>query len=140
MNQRNKWAMSSYSLASDAVAGFPMTSLFSLTPEAAMWNRAELGQVLEDVSRRPLHVVYSDVPSVKTSVKFAYPFVIGMKVLTIVELHIIPVNVRAYVLVDFEVAASAPVIRREPRCDGYVIRAQQLISVWLPLGSTYERE
>ncbi len=34
-------------------------------PEAAIWNRAELGQVLEDVVRSPAQVVYSLVPSEK---------------------------------------------------------------------------
>lgn len=49
--------------ASDVVAGFPMTSLSRDTPEAAIWKRAEFGQVEEEVVRRPEHVVYSEVPS-----------------------------------------------------------------------------
>jgi len=40
-----------------------MTSLFSGTPEAAIWNRAEFGQVLDEAVRRPAQVVYSVVPS-----------------------------------------------------------------------------
>ena len=50
-------------LASPEVAGLPITSLSSVTPEAAIWKRAELGHVLEDAVRRPLQVVYSEVPS-----------------------------------------------------------------------------
>ena len=50
-------------LASPEVAGLPITSLSRVTPEAAIWKRAELGHVLEDAVRRPLQVVYSEVPS-----------------------------------------------------------------------------
>ena len=50
-------------LASLVVAGLPMTSLDKGTPLAAIWKRAVFGQVLEDVVKRPLQVVYSLVPS-----------------------------------------------------------------------------
>jgi hypothetical protein len=45
------------------VAGFPITSLFRETPLAAIWKRADCGQAVDEVYRRPLHVVYSVVPS-----------------------------------------------------------------------------
>lgn len=50
-------------LASPVVAGLPMTSLLKGTPDAAIWNSAEFGQVLEEVVSNPVHVVYSLVPS-----------------------------------------------------------------------------
>lgn len=43
-----------------------MTSLLSGTPLAAIWNRAVLGQVLEDVVSRLAQVVYSLAPSGQT--------------------------------------------------------------------------
>lgn len=51
-------------LASLAVPGLPITSLSRDTPDAAIWKRAELGHVLEEVVRRPAQVVYSLVPSI----------------------------------------------------------------------------
>lgn len=54
-------------LASPELAGLPITSLLSEIPDAAIWNRAVWGQVLEDAVRRPLQVVYSLVPSVKSA-------------------------------------------------------------------------
>lgn len=51
-------------LASPVVAGFPITSLESGIPDAAIWKSAEFGQVLDDVVNSPAHVVYSFVPSV----------------------------------------------------------------------------
>ena len=51
-------------LASALVAGFPITSLSKETPFAAIWKRAVSGQADVELSRRPEHVVYSDVPSV----------------------------------------------------------------------------
>lgn len=53
-------------LASEVVAGLPMTSLLNGTPDAAIWNRAVCGQVELEVVRRPEQVVYSVVPSVAT--------------------------------------------------------------------------
>ena len=50
-------------LASEEVAGLPMTILLRGTPLAAIWKTAELGYGLPDVVRRPVHVVYSDAPS-----------------------------------------------------------------------------
>lgn len=50
-------------LASPVVAGFPSTNFERGIPEAAIWNNAEFGQVLDEVERRPSHVVYSLVPS-----------------------------------------------------------------------------
>jgi hypothetical protein len=50
--------------ASEAVAGFPITSLLNGTPLSAIWKRADSGQVLEDVVRRLSQVVYSFTPSV----------------------------------------------------------------------------
>lgn len=50
-------------LASPEFAGFPMTSLLSGTPLAAIWKSALWGQVLEELVRRPEQVVYSEVPS-----------------------------------------------------------------------------
>lgn len=50
-------------LASPAVAGFPMTSFESGTPLFAIWNRADCGQVFEEVVRSPAQVVYSLEPS-----------------------------------------------------------------------------
>jgi len=41
-----------------------MTILFNGTPAAEIWKTALDGQVLEDVSRRPVQVVYSLTPSV----------------------------------------------------------------------------
>jgi hypothetical protein len=52
-------------LASPAVAGFPITSFSRGTPLAAIWNKAVLGQVFEDVVKRFAQVVYSLAPSVK---------------------------------------------------------------------------
>jgi len=46
------------------VAGFPITSLSRETPLADIWNSADSGQVVDEVYRRPLQVVYSVVPSV----------------------------------------------------------------------------
>lgn len=40
-----------------------MTSLSRDTPAAAIWKRAVLGQVEEELVRRPEQVVYSEVPS-----------------------------------------------------------------------------
>lgn len=54
-------------LASDAIAGLPMTSLLRDTPLAAIWKRAVWGQVLDEVVKRPAQVVYSVVPSEKRS-------------------------------------------------------------------------
>lgn len=51
-------------LASEVVAGFPIKSLFKLTPLAAIWKRAVSGQADDEAVRRPAHVVYSEVPSV----------------------------------------------------------------------------
>lgn len=51
--------------ASPEFAGFPITSLLAGTPDATIWKSAELGQVDDDVVRRPAQVVYSDVPSAK---------------------------------------------------------------------------
>lgn len=50
--------------ASPAVAGFPMTSLFSDRPALAIWNNAEFGKSPPDVFNRLSHVEY--VPSVLT--------------------------------------------------------------------------
>ena len=50
-------------LASELVAGFPITSLSRLTPFAAIWKRALSGQADVEAVRRPEHVVYSEVPS-----------------------------------------------------------------------------
>ena len=50
-------------LASPVLAGFPMTSLLSGTPEAAIWNKAVFGQVELDAVSKLAQVVYSDVPS-----------------------------------------------------------------------------
>lgn len=52
--------------ASAAVAGLPITILFSETPFAASWKTAVFGQTLEDEVRSPSQVVYSEVPSVST--------------------------------------------------------------------------
>ena len=49
-------------LASEAVAGFPMTSLSRVTPLAAIWNKADSGHWLEEAVRRPEQVVYSVDP------------------------------------------------------------------------------
>lgn len=49
--------------ASPALPGLPMTSLLSGIPLAAIWNRADLGQVPEDSFSKPLQVVYSFDPS-----------------------------------------------------------------------------
>lgn len=49
--------------ASPVVAGFPMTSLLSGTPLAAIWKRAEFGQVLDELVNNPEQVVYSVWPS-----------------------------------------------------------------------------
>lgn len=51
-------------LASEVVAGFPITNLSGLTPFAAIWKRALSGQVGVEVVSRPEHVVYSEAPSV----------------------------------------------------------------------------
>lgn len=53
-------------LASEVVAGLPMTSLLNGTPDAAIWKRAVCGQVELEVVRRPEQVVYSVVPSLAT--------------------------------------------------------------------------
>ena len=50
--------------ASPVLAGLPMTTLLSGTPEAMIWKTAELGQVEEDAVSRPAQVVYSVEPSV----------------------------------------------------------------------------
>lgn len=50
--------------ASPVVAGFPMTSLFNGTPLAAIWKRAEFGQVEDELVKSPAQVVYSVIPSV----------------------------------------------------------------------------
>ena len=52
-------------LASDDLAGLPITSLLLSTPFASIWKSAVSGQVEEDLVRRPSQVVYSVVPSVK---------------------------------------------------------------------------
>jgi hypothetical protein len=52
-------------LAALVVAGFPITSLESGTPLAAIWKRAVFGQVVDEVVRRLAHVVYSVAPSVE---------------------------------------------------------------------------
>ena len=48
-----------------AKAGLPITSLLRGTPEAAISNNDELGNVEDDEVSRPEHVVYSVAPSVK---------------------------------------------------------------------------
>lgn len=55
--------------ASDAVAGFPMTILFSGTPEAAISNREVWGHAEDDFVKRPVQDVYSVVPSKKNKGK-----------------------------------------------------------------------
>jgi len=47
--------------ASPLVAGFPMTSLLNETL-VEIWNKAEFGQVEDEVSRSPWQVVYSVAP------------------------------------------------------------------------------
>ena len=42
-----------------------MTSLLRGTPDAEIWNKAVFGHVEEEVVKRPEHVVYSLVPSVR---------------------------------------------------------------------------
>jgi hypothetical protein len=59
-------------VASVVVAGLPMTSLSRDTPLAAIWNKADSGQVDEDVLMRPSHVVYSVVPSYEVKVCLRY--------------------------------------------------------------------
>jgi len=49
--------------ASEEVAGFPMTSLLNGTPFAAIWKRADWGNLFEDVLSRLSQVVYSFLPS-----------------------------------------------------------------------------
>lgn len=55
-------------LASPVVAGFPITSLSREIPDAAIWNRADSGQVLDELVSSPPHVVYSDVPSIEINI------------------------------------------------------------------------
>lgn len=50
-------------LASGAVAGLPMTSLFNGTPAAAISKREDLGFLEDDVVIRPSQVLYSVAPS-----------------------------------------------------------------------------
>ena len=52
-------------LFASPAAGLPMTSLFSGTPDAAIWKRALLGQVELEAVSRLAQVVYSLVPSVR---------------------------------------------------------------------------
>jgi hypothetical protein len=51
-------------VASAAAAGLPTTILLSSTPDAAIWNTADPGHVLDDSVKSPEQVVYSVTPSV----------------------------------------------------------------------------
>lgn len=63
-----------------------MTSLLNGTPDAAIWNSADLGQVELEVVSRPEQVVYSVDPSGTRSIDILFPVLLRR---TIVELHII---------------------------------------------------
>ena len=74
-------------VASLVVAGFPMTSLLSGTPDAAIWKSAVFGHVELDVVSRPAQVVYSDEPSgASVSPRASY---LESHRLTVVELDVI---------------------------------------------------
>jgi hypothetical protein len=55
-------------VASSWVAGFPIMSLSCGTPEAAISNSEVLGQAEDDFLKRPVQVVYSLLPSARTSI------------------------------------------------------------------------
>jgi hypothetical protein len=54
---------------SAVIPGLPIKSLFRETPLAAIWKRADSGQIDEEAVRRPKQVVYSEFPSVTNEIR-----------------------------------------------------------------------